>query len=65
MGQQLYGVIVSPSWNGTVAAITASLTYGVLSFVLVREYYLHGSLARSMVIHMSWNALAAGVLLLN
>lgn len=65
MGQQIYGVIAAPSWNGMVAAITASLTYGVLSFVLVREYYLHGSLARSMAIHMSWNALAAGTLFFN
>lgn len=65
MGQQLYGVIAAPSWNGMVAAITASLTYGILSFVLVCEYYLHGSLARSIAIHMSWNAIAAGTLFFN
>ena len=63
MSQQLYGAFVDPSWNALVAVITASATYGILSFVIVREYYLHGSLARSLAIHMTWNALAAGTLL--
>lgn len=64
MGQQIVQVSLNFSWSGMLGVITAALSYGILSFVLVREYYLHGSLARSLAVHMSWNLLAASVLFL-
>ncbi len=64
MAQQIFGLVVDPSWNAFIAVITSSLIYSNLSFVIVREYYLHGSLVRSIAVHMSWNAIAAGFLLL-
>ncbi|GBG93772.1 hypothetical protein LFYK43_02310 [Ligilactobacillus salitolerans] len=62
MAEQIWAVILNPTWNGITAALSASLIYGCLSFVITREYYLHGSLARSIAVHMSWNALAASAL---
>lgn len=65
MSAQILDLVLHFSTTGLVGVVTSSFSYGILSFVLVREYYLHGSLARSVALHMSWNILAAGVLFIS
>lgn len=65
MSAQIVDLILNFSPAALVGVVTAVVSYGILSFVLVREYYLHGSLARSVALHMSWNILAAGVLFIS